>query len=192
MNAYPLSWPVTWQRTKYRKSSDFGAHSIAECVDEILRQLRLLSATSVVISTNLALRNDGLPRSNQANPGDSGAAVYFRLKGADRVLACDRWIKVEDNLWSIAKHIDSIRGQARWGVGTVEQAFTGYAALPAPAAADTWWEVLGIPSQRASADELNAAWKRLMRTAHPDAGGSDDLAARINTARDEGLKAVGA
>lgn len=192
MNAYPLSWPVTWQRTKYRKQSDFGAHSIAECVDEILRQMRLLSATGVVISTNLALRNDGLPRSNQANPNDSGAAVYFRLKGADRVLACDRWIKVEDNLWSIAKHIDSIRGQARWGVGTVEQAFTGYAALPAPAAADAWWVVLGIPSQRAGADEINAAWKRLMRTAHPDAGGSDDQAARINAARDEGLKAVDA
>jgi curved DNA-binding protein CbpA len=52
--------------------------------------------------------------------------------------------------------------------------------------------VLGIPSQRASADEINAAWKRLMRTAHPDAGGSDDLAARINAARDEGLKAVAA
>lgn len=191
-NAYPLSWPVTWPRTKYRKSSDFGAHSVAECVDEILRQLRLLSATGVVISTNLALRNDGLPRSNQANPNDSGAAVYFRLKGADRVLACDLWIKVEDNLWAIAKDIDATRGKLRWGVGTVEQAFAGYAALPAPAAADAWWVVLGIPSQRASVDEINAAWKRLMRTAHPDAGGSDEQAARINAARDEGLKAVAA
>ena len=45
------------------------------------------------------------------------------------------------------------------------------------------YEVLGLP---AGADEAatRTAHRRLMRGAHPDAGGSDWLAARINQARD--------
>ena len=43
--------------------------------------------------------------------------------------------------------------------------------------------VLGL-AEGASADEIRAAHRRLMRAAHPDGGGSDWLAARINEARD--------
>ncbi len=44
-------------------------------------------------------------------------------------------------------------------------------------------EVLGLQSSATKAD-IQAAYVRLMRTAHPDRGGSDWLAARINQARD--------
>ncbi|MFC0385015.1 J domain-containing protein [Muricoccus vinaceus] len=43
--------------------------------------------------------------------------------------------------------------------------------------------VLGL-SEGATEAEIRAAHARLMRTAHPDAGGSDWLAARLNAARD--------
>jgi hypothetical protein len=43
--------------------------------------------------------------------------------------------------------------------------------------------VLGL-AEGASEDEIRAAHRRLMRAAHPDGGGSDWLAARINQARD--------
>ena len=43
--------------------------------------------------------------------------------------------------------------------------------------------ILGVgPS--ASADDINAAWRRLMSRAHPDQGGTEGLAARVNAARD--------
>jgi len=45
------------------------------------------------------------------------------------------------------------------------------------------YEVLGL-QPGASAAEIRAAHHRLMRTAHPDSGGSDWLAARVNMARD--------
>jgi DnaJ family protein C protein 19 len=45
------------------------------------------------------------------------------------------------------------------------------------------YEVLGLPTNATEA-EIRAAHHRLMRAAHPDAGGSDWLAARINQARD--------
>lgn len=210
MNAYPLSWPIGWERVpaNRRERARFGRRgsagqfgyrplqqiTIAFAVDTLLEELRKLGAAlhTVVISTNLRYKVDGTPYSNQKDPDDVGAAVYFSLDGKPVALACDKWDRVADNIYAMACHVDALRGIDRWGVGKIERAFTGYAALPAPAAADAWWVVLGIPSQRASADEINAAWKRLMRTAHPDAGGTVDQAARINAARDEGLKAVGA
>lgn len=199
--AYPLSWPVGWPRTAFRHSSDFGRHSVADCTAEILRQLGLLSATSIVISTNLQLRLDGLPKSNRGMPADPGAAVYFKLKkghwkdgkhhtvSTDHVLACDKWVKVEDNLWSIAKHVDALRGQKRWGVGSVEQAFAGYTALPAAGetAGEAWWQVLEVPAN-ASPDVINQAFRAKARAAHPDTGGSDQAMTRLNTARDAGLR----
>jgi DnaJ homolog subfamily C member 19 len=45
------------------------------------------------------------------------------------------------------------------------------------------YEVLGL-QPGASAADIRAAHHRLMRTAHPDSGGSDWLAARVNMARD--------
>lgn len=44
-------------------------------------------------------------------------------------------------------------------------------------------EVLGLQEGAAEA-EIRAAWVRLMRGAHPDSGGSDWLASRINQAKD--------
>jgi DnaJ family protein C protein 19 len=48
---------------------------------------------------------------------------------------------------------------------------------------DEAYEVLGL-KPGASADDVHAAHRRLMRMAHPDTGGSDWLASRINQARD--------
>jgi hypothetical protein len=45
------------------------------------------------------------------------------------------------------------------------------------------YEVLGLAPGASEAD-IRAAHHRLMRTAHPDTGGSDWLAARVNMARD--------
>lgn len=48
---------------------------------------------------------------------------------------------------------------------------------------DQAFEVLGVPPN-ATEQEIRDAHRRLMRAAHPDSGGSDWLAARINQARD--------
>jgi curved DNA-binding protein CbpA len=47
--------------------------------------------------------------------------------------------------------------------------------------------VLGVAPDATRA-EINAAWKRLMARAHPDQGGTQGLAARLNAARDHLLK----
>ena len=50
-------------------------------------------------------------------------------------------------------------------------------------------KLLDVPST-ASAQTIIAAHKRLIAKVHPDAGGSADLAARVNLARDTMLRAI--
>ena len=47
--------------------------------------------------------------------------------------------------------------------------------------------LLGVAAS-ATPQEINAAWKRLMARAHPDQGGTEGLASRLNAARDRLLK----
>lgn len=47
--------------------------------------------------------------------------------------------------------------------------------------------ILGVSPDATSA-QINAAWKRLMGRAHPDQGGTEGLASRLNAARDRLLR----
>ena len=47
--------------------------------------------------------------------------------------------------------------------------------------------ILGVAAD-ATPEAINAAWRRLMGRAHPDQGGTEGLAARVNAARDRLLR----
>ncbi|RZJ01953.1 MAG: molecular chaperone DnaJ [Brevundimonas sp.] len=47
--------------------------------------------------------------------------------------------------------------------------------------------ILGVPAS-ATPKEINAAWRRVMGRAHPDQGGTQGLASRVNAARDHLLR----
>lgn len=177
--AYPLSWPTGWPRAKSRRRAKFAergrdgwmkAATIATARTRLQAELDRLGVGYVTLSTNVELRLDGLPRSDRGEPADPGAAVYFVLKGRQTVLACDRWDRVADNIIALAKHIEALRGMDRWGVGTAEQAFAGYQALPS---ALDWREVLGFDeSALPDPAEILRAFRRRSKEAHPDTGGS--------------------
>lgn len=188
-NAFPLSWPPAWKRAAVRSTSSFGNHSVDRAVGEILHQLKLLGCGdwNVVVSSNVPLRRDGLPKSGERQPSDPGVAIYFQLNKRPCVLACDKWNKVEDNFWAIAKDIEAQRGRIRWGVGSVEQAFAGYTALPAPGTngGAKWWQILHVP-ETATYEQTVGAYRVLAMAKHPDVeGGSHDAMANLNHAMNE-------
>ncbi len=164
--------------------------SVSDAVKRLRGQLERLGVLEgdCIISTNVPTRLDGLPYSTAREPNDPGAAVYFRLKKQDRVLACDAWIRVADNLAAIAQHIDALRRIDRYGVGTLEQAFAGYTALPPKG--HTWRTTLGFgPDDSVTAEAIDKAFRTRAREAHPDViGGSHEAMAALNVARDEALQ----
>lgn len=182
---YPLHWPAGWPRTRSPQRSRFEA-SFAKTSDNLFGQIKLLGGQYVVLSTNVALRQDGIPYANMAQPKDKGVAVYFMRRGRQMVFACDRWNAVEDNMRAIEKTIDAIRGIERWGASEMmERAFAAFEALPSP---KSCWDILGV-RPGSSSDEISAAYRSKARAAHPDTGGSETAMAELNRARDEALGA---
>lgn len=188
--AFPLSWPDGWPRTighmrgdaPFKRSTSYAArlHSMDESRRELANELKRLGASNEVLSTNVKLRLDGLPYSGQVQPSDPGAAVYFTLKNKATSLACDKWRRVEDNIWAIKCKIYNLRADARYGVGSIDQAFRGYMALPAPgeSGAFDWRKTLGVPIN-ATHEQIRDAYRLLAAKHHPDAGGDVENFHRI-------------
>lgn len=200
IDAYPLAWPAGRPRTKYRERSRFDV-SFARARDDVVREIDRLgggsfvsSTRNVVISTNVPVRRDGLPYANQREPEDPAVAVYFTYFKRPMCFACDQWDRVKDNLRAIAKTIEALRGIARWGTGDMlERAFTGFEALPAPAAEQPWWAVLGLDDpklMRHTSESIERRFRALAATHHPDKGGDAEQFKRLVKARDEARKVV--
>ena len=205
---FPLQWPTGWKRTppSARVSARFGKKvtktssytppggqastyqanaglTIADGVNRVRDQLHMLGVTDdyLVISSNLKLRLDGLPRSDQGNPADPGVAVYWidRRNTSDppKCMAIDKYDRVADNLAAVAATLDALRAIERHGGATiVERAFVGVAALPEPESVQ-WRDVLD-PS------DPEGSYRRLRSQHHPDRGGKAEEFQRVQRAFD--------
>lgn len=190
--AYPLQYPNGWLRTSNPQRSRFGSWndkpSIHEGSQKIVYEMRLFGGKNLIISSNLRLKKDGLPYSNQKQPEDTGVAVYFTWEDEQKVIACDSFDKVGCNLWAIAKTIEAMRGIDRWGCSEIiTKAFTGFTALPESTNGSMWWQVLGI-SENADQGQKKEAYRRLAKKYHPDIIGNDSEFKRINAAYEQAMK----
>lgn len=201
--AYPLAWPPGRARTeRYRRERAKFDVTFTRARDNIVREVTLLAGgrygpdPQIVISTNIALRRDGLPLAGQRQPEDVGVAVYFLYKKRQMSFACDRWLKIEHNMQAIAKTIEALRGTARWGTGDMlEAAFTGFTALPAPIAAGIkrpWRVVMNLDGgfEKITADIVRMRYRTLASEYHPDRGGDPAKMTELNAARAQALKEI--
>jgi hypothetical protein len=193
--AFPLQWPDGWPRAK-RRDHDRKFHgrvyglAPGRARDQMLDELRQLGAKEVVVSSNVALRRDGLPYSQQARLIDPGVAVYFKLRGRPLVMAQDRFESVAGNMRSLALAIAAMRQLARHGGGTMmERAFTGFAAIAPPDWKKPWREVFGIKPDWHG--DITKLYREKARHRHPDAGGNDALMAELNIAYAEAKREFG-
>jgi hypothetical protein len=197
--AFPLNWPPSWKRTAItarvhgsfgtKKDGGYGLRdvTIAEAVGRVLFSLDMMKVPSgdTLISTNNAVRRDGVPYTNRGMNPDPGVAVYWKVKGKERCMAIDRYDSIAGNLAAIAASLEALRSVARHGSAEIlDRAFTGFAALPA---AEQWFQVLGV-GVSATEVQIRDAYQRLAHKHHPDLGGDEAAMSRINRARDQGLE----
>lgn len=207
--AYPLQWPDGWKRTeparraraKFGKASrtDYAGNwspsrkiTISEGVSRIRAELSRMGIhdDDLVISTDLKLRLDGLPRSDQREPEDPGAAVYWTDRYdktvAPRCMAIDRYDRIADNLAAIAATLEAMRAIERHGGAEIlNRAFTGFAALEHQG--EDWWDVLRV-TRDAPRAAIEAAYKRARSEAHPDRGGDSEQFQRVQRAYEQATK----
>lgn len=216
LTAFPLCWPAGWPRTqagsrarakfstKDWRSTPNGSYaitrvvSIAEATKRVLAELKTMGAREdVLISSNLKLRLDGLPKSDQAEPVDVGVCVYWRdLRNDDappRCMAIDLYETTAGNLAAIAATLSALRAIERHGGAQIlDRAFAGFVALPGPGTR-TCWEILGMVEggDDATYQSITESYRVRARNAHPDTGGSNERMAELNAARDEALRKAG-
>lgn len=198
--AYPLSWPTGWRRTpsEARTRARFGRASrgsgeswVAGCqlsISEALERVRAelermgINPEDLVVSTNLELRLDGWPRSNQREPADPGVAVYwtdryFRNE-PPRCMAIDQYDRAADNLAAVAATLDAMRAIERHGGAAIlERAFAGFVALPGVVTFD--WRTILDPA------DPEGSYRRLRAKHHPDRGGNAEDFQKIQQAWDQ-------
>lgn len=213
IQGYPLSWPDGWRRipAANRRRATFNRKerqhvssnvpggsghyytqtktiTVSVAIERVIAELGRMGYTrdDVVISTNLKLRLDGLPRSEQAEPADPGVAVYWEAdNGVRRCMAIDRYDRVADNLAALAATLEAMRAIERHGGAEIlNRAFTGFAQLPEQTSS-SWHAVLGFkPGQVVTLALVEAAFRERAKTAHPDGGGSDEAMRELNAARE--------
>jgi len=187
---YPLRWPDGVDRQQRPKQSKFST-TLRGAIDGLRHQLALMGARDVVITSNARTDDHGKILSRQGYIADTGVAVYFTVRGEQRIIPCDTYDRIEDNLHAIELTVEALRSIERWGG---KQIFTaslqGFAALPAGGTTgNAWWDVLGI-DRAATRDDITAAYRGLVKTNHPDVGGSPESFHEINEAYQAALRQV--
>jgi hypothetical protein len=177
---FPLLWPPTWKRTAHPRTSKFGHRGVKWSIDQASRQLeaeivRLTGSRSFIISSNMEYRADGFPYSKQRALGDKGVAVYFKYNKKEMVIACDSFDNLSCNIYAIAKTIEAMRAIERNGSSQLmEQAFSGFQALPERGSGTTWYDFMELP-ESATEEQIKSRYKQLAKTMHPDVGGSTSM-----------------
>jgi hypothetical protein len=185
--AYPLAWPPGFPRAKSRERGAFKT-TLAGALKNVEDSLRRFATDSgkklehIVLSSNVTL--------GASRPDDPGVAVWFTWDGLGLCIAVDRYLTVEANLQAVHHIIEARRVELRHGtLALVRATFQGFRALPAPAGARTWRDVLDFPPQAVvTFDMVRDRYRRLASSMHPDkAGGTHGGMAELNQARDAAL-----
>jgi hypothetical protein len=186
IEAYPLAWPTGWKRTKLRRDSNFKM-TTEKAHKELINEIGRMGGEQLIISTGVPLRQDGRMRMDR-EPVDPGVAVYFQREGKGVVFACDTYDSVGENLRAIGVTIGSLRAIERHGASELlERAFSGFKQLAAENEGESWWKTLQLPAD-ASVVDIESAYRRLAKFAHPDQpGGSNVGMAALNAAKAQGL-----
>lgn len=172
---YPLDWPFGYSRTT---KADITWSRFDQTMDKEQQALKIeinrLKADDLIISTNIRVyKNSENFYAQDLNKSleDNGVAIYFKYKGKDIAMCCDKYNKIWENMYALAKGIEALRGMERWGVSDfIEKAFTGFQAIAEKSEmfSRSIWEILGLNEKPESTVIIHQCYKKMTKECHPD------------------------
>lgn len=180
----PLEQPIDPPGGRYAPSR--FACTWGTLLDDLEIELHALDASSIIVEADLRkdqIRNDGWPRGG-CSPATPGVRLSFASKHGPMAFACGTFRTMEQNLRAIGLTLQRLRLIDEYGATRSGEQYKGFAQLPAGEwstieAARNW---LGTMAGCSGTD--TDIYRAAARKAHPDAGGSNDLMAKVNRARD--------
>jgi hypothetical protein len=162
-------------------------------------ELKHLAASQCIIEMavrEIDIRNDGFIRST-ARPSHPGVRLSFVGRHGPLSYETAAWSSWEHNVYAIARTLRAQRMMSIDGCVRGDQAYRGWKQLPgggsAPIVAGEWPTVEAAMRWLCSVGngsllsvlpaDLDAVYRAAARKAHPDAGGSNELMAKVNRAR---------
>jgi len=185
---YPLLWPERLPKTKFRSSSAFRV-SLAVAIKELKDELARFVSSYIITSNVTGLAADLIGN-------DPGVAIWFVRKNQVQCIACDQYPTVRENLRALTLCIEALRQMERHSTQIVDAMMASPSNAPrlprnAGDGREPWWMVLGV-AEDAQLDAIEAVYRTLSKSAHPDQeGGSQEAMSRLNNAIADARKARG-
>ncbi len=203
----PLRWVEPSTQANRRRSRYAFKAGWASTLDLLERELHYLGAKDLVIEADFGeadIRLDGMPRANARQPVHPGVRIFFDSKYGSLVYATDSCSFWQHNVRSIALGLEALRAVDRYGVTRRGEQYTGWKAIgtgptpmPGEAAmsrqeAATLMAKLVDPQsliptlKQTLLDDLRfveVTYRKALRSAHPDSGGSAELFASLQEAK---------
>lgn len=194
--AYPLYWPVGYNRTpnSHKTNAPFQT-AFAQARDAAINELKKMGAKNIIISSNVPLRKDGIPYAvpfgeSQRVTADTGIAVYFDWNNDTKVLCCDAYVHLDDNMQAIRKTLEALRGIDRWKASDIlSRVFAGFAALPAATIVPykDIWKILDLEGMPANVQVVHDQYRIKAKQCHPDTGGTAEDFTELQNAYKQAL-----
>lgn len=189
--SYPLFLPEEWPRTPYAKQKRSKYEVLfGQAQNEAIASLRRMGVKQWSVSSNLRVQKGAPPTEGKGAREDPGVALWWLdpKRNETRVIACDMYPSVRENVRAIGLALEGLRAIERSGATQIlERTMQTFASKGLPAPKPEWVYTLGLTGYPDSIAHVEQAFRERSKSAHPDAGGSHELFLELQSAREQAL-----
>lgn len=169
-------WLMGLRAPSGMRNAGAGSSGVSR-VRSAMIEMELDHATGAISGTVLAGKHEGRPLSSLTRPSLLELVLTCRRDDPDGARLLEAYLDRRFPGWRATG--DAHRDAGGFGAGQHQGRARGAGAI----SEDEAYEILGLKKGAAAAD-IARAHRDLMKKLHPDLGGTTDLAARVNEAKD--------
>lgn len=185
---------AVWPRpdTPRRRGHSVFSAAWSTTIEDLDRELRHLGAESVIIQADFReqdIRLDGLPRGDARAPQHPGIVINFESHHGPLQYMTDAYDHWRANVRAIALGLEALRAVDRHGITSTGEQYTGFRQLTAgssitssDAARTLITDLVTGPGGIIQGDLTREHYRRALKVAHPDHGGSTETLAAVRDA----------